>query len=761
MESKDTDPKCLSSEDEYEEYEPFFDYKRIRGDLDEIFINDSASISILTEKFLVLGTHWGSIYVLDLKGNIAKKWNSHRAAVTSVSVDIHNEYVLSGSDDGKVVIHELFTNERKIIADHQRPVKAVAIEPLYNKLDGKIVSGGALGQLIVHEERRWPLGKRDVVLDEDKGTIRLIKWNQNIIAVSNEQGIMLYEMQEMIPLTKIDRVSYNINTDLIPCRMRWEDEKTLLIACGNHLQTIEIVQIHRNSTEQKNKDQKITKNIYAKILSTIESDGVIVGAARNKDDRLLLIYPEEVDTEHQQTTSTDSISEQSIINGPSNSQEIKEFNSDENKEICKELDHKKEYTKEFGSHSSKVSLPPPELRVINENFEEESNDVLELPGYEKYNANNYDLILQPNSSVSGEKIWYVISPKQITEVRQKSFKQHISWLTDRSKYKEAYESIIKTVINKEGRFGNLNENLPGETIIEVGLGYSEGLLARKKYSEACESLAFILSNVNNLSNSDQFFEIGPIWEKWAFKFAAFGKLGILVDFIPTNVVGISQTVYEMILADLLNFNVERFCEITQVWPVELYNTKSVELATIDKITKLESAEDDMSHASANSLRLALANILDRAGFIEQALKHFLILHHPGIIERINRENLAPLVRNRAYLLLEYDNYYIKHNHKEHSNYLSDGGSEANKENILDLGLCGEGINLLISNIVSIPPSHVIPQLLKWPIYMHLYLHLLRLRDPDAGGQFADMQDFCGVVNITHWVKRVGYVNLED
>ncbi|OMJ27941.1 Vacuolar protein sorting-associated protein 41-like protein [Smittium culicis] len=176
-----------SFEESEDTYIPFFSYKKIKGVLEDIFEKDSLSVAISTEKFLVFGTHWGHIHVIDLKGNISKSWHTHRAAVTSLACTKSNDFLISGGDDGKVVLHDFFSESRKVVADHQRPVKAVSIDPNYTATEGKIVSGGLLEQLIVHEERKWPLGKRDLILDEGNGAIHTISWNNNLLAVANEK----------------------------------------------------------------------------------------------------------------------------------------------------------------------------------------------------------------------------------------------------------------------------------------------------------------------------------------------------------------------------------------------------------------------------------------------------------------------------------------------------------------------------------------------------------------------------------------------
>lgn len=48
----------------------------------------------------VLGTHWGTVHVLDFEGNIVKSFQKHNATVNDISIDASEEFIASASDDG-------------------------------------------------------------------------------------------------------------------------------------------------------------------------------------------------------------------------------------------------------------------------------------------------------------------------------------------------------------------------------------------------------------------------------------------------------------------------------------------------------------------------------------------------------------------------------------------------------------------------------------------------------------------------------------
>lgn len=68
------DPEADEEEEEeeesdYGEAEPVLAYSRMRNDVATILQNDSVSCIKADHKFLVIGTHWGRIHIMDHDGN--------------------------------------------------------------------------------------------------------------------------------------------------------------------------------------------------------------------------------------------------------------------------------------------------------------------------------------------------------------------------------------------------------------------------------------------------------------------------------------------------------------------------------------------------------------------------------------------------------------------------------------------------------------------------------------------------------------------
>ena len=72
--------------------------------------------------------------------------------MNDISVDRYGDFIASCSDDGKVCLRSLYTNEYQEMS-FDRPVKAVAIDPEYSKSKKRqFVIGGLAGELVLNEK---------------------------------------------------------------------------------------------------------------------------------------------------------------------------------------------------------------------------------------------------------------------------------------------------------------------------------------------------------------------------------------------------------------------------------------------------------------------------------------------------------------------------------------------------------------------------------------------------------------------------------
>ncbi|KAJ1884947.1 Vacuolar protein sorting-associated protein 41, partial [Coemansia sp. IMI 209127] len=201
-----SDEECDDGEsydEEEEEEEPALRYKRLGGNVHALFEKDTASTLVASDRFLILGTHWGHVVIIDFEGNEVKKWRAHSTTVNAVSVDIDNEYVASAGDDGRVVVHGLYSDDI-VIVDYNRPVKAVALDPYYSrKASRRFVCGGTSGQLIMYE-KKW-LGKSDTIMFTSTGPIQTIQWNGPLVAWACDEGVQIYDTARGMRISQVAR----------------------------------------------------------------------------------------------------------------------------------------------------------------------------------------------------------------------------------------------------------------------------------------------------------------------------------------------------------------------------------------------------------------------------------------------------------------------------------------------------------------------------------------------------------------------------
>lgn len=94
-----------------------------------------------------MGSHWGVIHVLDHQGNSieGKELKAHTVGVNQISIDENGEFIATCSDDGRVLVHSLFSKESNIHLILGRLVKTIALDPFYSKFSSnrRFITGKA------------------------------------------------------------------------------------------------------------------------------------------------------------------------------------------------------------------------------------------------------------------------------------------------------------------------------------------------------------------------------------------------------------------------------------------------------------------------------------------------------------------------------------------------------------------------------------------------------------------------------------------
>lgn len=263
--------------------EPLLKYNRIGLDVTELLSRDSASCIRAHEKFLVIGTQDGFIYILDLNGNEINRFYAHSMPVNEVSVDLTGEYVCSCSDDGLVVVSALYAEDNLEFTGLQA-VKTVAIDPRYVSGDTReLVMGGLDGQLM-RKEKGWFGNMRDFLVHGGEGPIHAIRWEGEFIAWANEIGVKVYDCNLKSRITHLKRPAGSLDTDHRP-RLCWANGRTLLIGWADSVQAVEV-----RKRDQAQTNIGLPVNYVTIVAQFVLPDAICCGIAPHGQDLAVLCH---------------------------------------------------------------------------------------------------------------------------------------------------------------------------------------------------------------------------------------------------------------------------------------------------------------------------------------------------------------------------------------------------------------------------------------------------------------------------------------
>ncbi|CAD6996770.1 unnamed protein product [Ceratitis capitata] len=377
-----SDTETESTEDEVE---PKFKYQRIANDLRKILNTDVLTCSAVHPKFLIFGTFLGRIYLFDHKGNSVTSHlsdgpndYSHTVAVNHIDVDAKAEYVATCSDDGRVNITGLFSDENNQHLTFGKSIKAVALDP-----DSKTVAGK---RFIIGDDKLTLFEKnflkklKTTVLSSAEGYVLSICWNGSFVAWASYLGVRVYDLNEKCSLGLMKwEEPVNARLENFRCNFRWSNATTLLIGW---VDTIRICVIRRrNSIEVASRD---LPGFIVDPISTFQTTFYISGLAPLTSNQLVVLgCPKEKDAERKSLRPVLSVMEYKL-------------NSSE--EIC--------------------------------------TDSLSLRGYQEYTVNDYSL-----GCIIEENRYFIVAPKDIVVASLYETDDRVKWLVDHRKFEEAMEVI--------------------------------------------------------------------------------------------------------------------------------------------------------------------------------------------------------------------------------------------------------------------------------------------------------------------------------
>ncbi|XP_076944530.1 vacuolar protein sorting-associated protein 41 homolog [Bidens hawaiensis] len=531
------DEREEEEEENEEEDEPRLKYQRMGGNVPSLLSSDAASCVAVAERMIALGTHGGSVHILDFLGNQIKEFRAHTAAVNDLCFDLEGEFIGSCSDDGSVVIISLFTDE-KLKFEYHRPMKAIALDPDYaRKASRRFVAGGLAGNLYFNV-KKW-LGYRDQILHSGEGPIHAVKWRTSLIAWANDAGVKVYDAANDQRVTFIERPKGSPRPELLLPHLVWQDDALLVIGWGT---AIKIASIKTNQARGVNGSyrQITTSNMnQVDIVASFQTSYFISGVAPFGDSLVVLAY------------------------------------------IPGEEDGEKEFSSSVPSRQGNAQRP--EVHVVTWNNDELATDALPVLGFEHYKAKDYSLAHVPftGSSYAGgqwaagdEPLYYVVSPKDVVIAKPRDAEDHINWLLQHG----WHEKALAAVEAGQGR---------SELLDEVGSRYLDHLIVERKYAEAASLCPKVLRGS------------ATAWERWVFHFAHLRQLPVLVPYIPTENPVLRDTAYEVALVALATIpsSHKDLLSAVKSWPPAIYSALPV-IAAIEPQLSTSFMSDELKEASA-------------------------------------------------------------------------------------------------------------------------------------------------------------------
>jgi len=361
----------------------------------------------------------------------------------------------------------------------------------------------------------------------------------------------------------------------------------------------------------------------------------------------------------------------------------------------------------------------PELRIVSWDNREIVSDALSLHGFEHYTANDYSLaafhpmkcrasenhgaaIDQESAPAQEEGVtkwwrdgyepfYFVVSPKDIVQGRPRDTEDRISWMLSHGRFEEALSLVER---------GESSELSTRELVAQA---YLEHLMSCSKFAEAATLCPRLLQGN------------AAAWERWVYMFAQVRQLPTLAPHIPVEEPRLRTTAYEVVLSSLLasTSDHEEMLRLIKIWP-------SKGLYSAEHICEKAQARVD-KYGGSTVLYEVIAELYKIQGNMDAVL---------DILLSLRRQDVFPFVLENQLLHALSDRL--------------EGFMAIDEERTL---------SLLVEYCDDIPPQNIVQALQSasestagqpgaaehWRRQLHKYLHMLFLRDQDAGAKHHSLQ----------------------
>ena len=268
----------------------------------------------------------------------------------------------------------------------------------------------------------------------------------------------------------------------------------------------------------------------------------------------------------------------------------------------------------------------PEIKMYNtqNDYKQAYSDPLNIRDYELLNSSNFFLV-----SITEEKQFFVFSPKDIILLEERDKDDKIDWYLDIDDW--------DTALTKARRW---DKHLRRHSFLTIGMNYLDKLIDEEKFSKAGQLCETILG------------ENKTLWETQIKRFEDFkpSQVKEIAPYLPyKKITRLDQEVYERILLEFLENDMENFYHYISLWPYDLYRPIKI-MDEIDKYRRMHTVDNNtMLRALAKLYEYDTNDANDAA-----ALKIYLQISDPGIFDLIEKRRMFGYTKDKIMRLMDLD-----------------------------------------------------------------------------------------------------------
>ncbi|RKO98694.1 hypothetical protein CXG81DRAFT_15569, partial [Caulochytrium protostelioides] len=534
--------------------EPRLKYSKFPGRFLASLDNDTMSALTVTSRFLAVGTHWGVLHILDLEGNVVKRFHHHTMTINAIGLDRNDEYIATAADDGIVAVRNLYNDDLQQ-HDQKRRVMGVALDPEYAKRSTRPLVCGGMAETVSLLTRGW-FGIKDVAIHAGEGPIYALAWHGHVLAWANEAGVRFYDVERQQLFGFVPRAAGAPRADLYRPHIVWRSPATVVVAWAD---AVSVMTVHERS---KRDVASGLSHLQLELVSSFVVSGVVSGIAPMAGRP-----PWVPRAPAAAAAAAAAVAPAAAAATPPRTGEPDEAPATPGG------------TRDGGSGRRRTAQPT-EIHVVTLYGVRLAEDVVPLAGHERFRANDYRLATSLNAAtaVHGSNdglaaaaagtasldtmTYYIVSPRDIVVTQPRDMHDHIQWLVENKRYREAVK--LAQQLQSEAGGDSDDPNAPSvEGIVELGQRYLEDLWRAGDITTLVVELPRIC-----LQSPER-------WATWIYRLSEGNHLSMTWPVIPVENPQLDTAVYDMVLDRLRTHDRTTLSQVLKAWPPELYNAKQL------------------------------------------------------------------------------------------------------------------------------------------------------------------------------------------